>query len=335
MNRLATVTILAMASAAQAVPTNSGTVTTEPGNPPLTPAAVTAWKVVLGAGTISPTTVTTPDGSSAIQATATAPGVLQVDNTLTTPLDVRSYDTFSFWTLASATHVGDLAYLVDTLGRRRWYSLVLLSGRGWERPTYWIDSFVGQDAGFNPGAIAKIRLGQSGQAVNDKLSFGPTLFEHNMVNHGDASSSWFVDIGGPGSTIATVTDGANGTPTSMKASVVAVNGQSDVAINLVSPRITWDWSGKSFVSFYYKDNEPTMNHYFLVYDKNIVYRQWIFTNPTPGQWFRVTANLSDASYVQSGPVDLSHIVYFEVGVFGGTAAKNATHIFQVDEVSVY
>jgi hypothetical protein len=334
MNRFATIALLAAASAARAA-TNSGTVTTEPGTPPVTPADVTAWRVVLGSATIGGTPVVTPDGSTAVQFTMASAGTLSVDNALAKPLDIRSYDTFAFWARASATHIGDLVYLIDTLGRRRWYSLILQAQRTWQRPTFWIDSFVGQDLNFNPAAIARIRLGQAGQAAKDTLAFGPTLFEHNVVNHGDAAASWFVDIGGPGSTITSVADGANGTPTSVKAVVTAVNGQADIAINLISPRITWDWSGKSFVSFYYKDNEPTMNHYFLIYDKNIVYRQWIFTNPTPGQWFRVNANLSDASYVQSGPVDLSHVVYFEVGVFGGTAAKTATHTFQVDEVSVY
>jgi hypothetical protein len=333
MNRLAAIVLLA-AGAARAA-TNSGTVTTEPGSPPLTPSAVTAWRVNLGSGTIGATAVAAPDGSPAIEVTANGAGVVQVDNSLATPLDIRSYDTFAFWAQASATRTGDLAYLVDTLGRRRWYSLVLQSGRGWQRPTFWIDAFVGQDAGFNPGAIAKIRVGQAGQVVKDTLRFGPTFFEHNTVNHGDAASSWFVDIGV--GNITNVADGANGTPTSIKAVVQAIRGQADIAINLISPRITWDWSGKTFVSFYYKDNEPNMNHYFLIYDRNIVYRQWIFTNPTPGQWFRVNANLSDASYVQSGPLDLSHIVYFEVGVFGGgpTVSQTATHTFQVDEVSVY
>ena len=47
---------------------------------------------------------------------------------------------------------------------------------------------------------------------------------------------------------------------------------------------------------------------------------------------RVTANLAD-SYFDSAPVDLSHIVYFEVGVFGGN--PGATYTFQVDEVAAY
>src|SRR5207248_3871092 len=101
----------------------------------------------------------------------------------------------------------------------------------------------------------------------------------------------------------------------------------------IAPRIQWDWSGKSFASFYFKDSETTASHYFLVYDKNLNYREWVFRNTTPDQWFRVTANLADFSYAQSGPVDLAHVVYWEVGIFGGT--PNATYTFQVDEVAVY
>ena len=326
------VAVLGLSAAARAGAPNSGTVTTEPGTPPVSPSALPAWKVSAGAATPKVSTVLPPDGSPAIELDETGNGTVQVDATLTTTLDVRSYDSFSFWAQASATHIGDYVFLIDSLGRRRWYHLVLQSVRGWQRPTYSIDAFVSQDAGFNPAAIKKIRFGQAGQATGGFLRFGPATFEHNVFNHGDASASWYVDIGT--GTLTTVADGANGTPTSLQAVVKANSvGQADIAVNLVAPQIVWDWSGKSFVSFYFKDSETAPNHYFLVYDKSLHYRQWIFDNPTPNQWFRVNANLLDASYAQSGVIDLSQIIYFEVGVFGAPA--NATHTFQVDEVSAY
>jgi hypothetical protein len=324
--------VLCLSSAARAGAPNSGTVTTEPGNPPTTPSDVSSWKMSAGTATLAASAVKPPDDSPAVEVDETSNGTVQVDATLPTTLDIRTYDSFSFWAQASATHIGDYVFLIDSLGRRRWYHLVLQSPRGWQRPTYSIDSFVAQDAGFNLGAIKKIRYGQAGQASGGFLRFGPATFEHNVYNHGDAAASWYVDIGT--GTLTTTPDGANGTATSLLATVKANSvGQADIAVNLLAPQISWDWSGKTFVSFYFKDAETAPNHYFLVYDKSLHYRQWIFSNPTPNQWFRVTANLSDASYAQSGVVDLSQIIYFEVGVFGAPA--NATHTFQVDEVSAW
>jgi hypothetical protein len=332
LSRFAVYAALSFSAAAHAGAPNSGTVTTEPGTPPVTPSDLSAWTVSAGTATAVVSTVLPPDGSPAIEFDETSNGSVQVDAALATPLDVRSYDSFSFWAQASATHIGDYVFLIDTLGRRRWYHLVLQSVRGYQRPTYSIDAFVSQDTGFNLGAVKKIRYGQAGQASGGFLRFGPATFEHNVYNHGDASSSWYVDIGT--GTLSTVADGANGTPTSLLAQIKAnAVGQADIAVNLLAPQIMWDWSGKSFVSFYFKDSETALNHYFLVYDKSLHYRQWIFNNPTPNQWFRVNANLLDASYAQSGVIDLSSIVYFEVGVFGAPA--NASHTFQVDEVSAY
>ena len=311
---------------------NSSSVTVELDAAPISPIDADAWIVLRGNSNISVASVLAPDGSFTREFTAQAPGSVMVQNTLRNPIDLRTYDSFSFWARASTTRIGDFVYLIDAAGRKRWYSLLLWSQRGWQKPSYWLDAFVGQDTGFDPSSVTRLRFAQAGQVPGDRLWFGPVIFEHGVVNHGDAASSWYNDIGsGP---ITTVADGAAGTPTSVQATLQANNqGQADIAINLLLPRIVWDWSGKSFVRFYFKDVETIASHYFLLYDNNLNYRQWVFNNSAPGHWIRVTANLSDARYAESAPIDLSRIVYFEVGVFGGTPSANYT--FQVDEISVY
>src|SRR5947207_2295834 len=310
---------------------NSNSVTTQPEARPVSRVGANHWTVAYGNAAMGLSAFTAPDSSGTMEFVAQQAGSVVAQHTLQTVVDTRPYDTFSFWAQASATHVGDFVTLVDSNGRKRWYSLLLWGPRGWQKPTYWIDSYAGQESGFDSSAVAKIRFGQAGQRPADVLRYSAVTFEHNVVSHGDALASWYPDVGS--ATFSIVRDGAAGSPTSVKAEVVAnAHGQADVAINLLPARIVWDWSGKSFLTFYFKDSETTASHYFLIYDKTLNYRQWVFSNPVPGEWMRVTANLAD-SYFDSAPVDLSHIVYFEVGVFGGN--PGATYTFQVDEVAAY
>jgi hypothetical protein len=323
---------LAVSFAASAVQPNSPSITTQLDVAPVSQTNLSAWSVFAGKATLGVSRVATPDGSITFEFTATAAGTVTAQTGLHHVLDVRAFDTFSFWSAATATHIGDFVYLVDSQGRRRWYPLVLNGARGFTRPAYAIDAFTGQDPGFDLTAITFIRFSQAGQQVGDKLRFGGLVFEHNAYNHGDSASVWYNDIGtGP---LTVVNDGAEGSPTSIKAVIQAsANGQADIAINLLAPRITWDWSGKSFITFYYKDSNPNVSHYFLIYDSKLNYRQWTFQNVAPGSWMKITANLSGGFYAQSAPIDLSHIIYFETGVFAGT--PNAQYTFQVDELSAY
>ena len=94
----------------------------------------------------------------------------------------------------------------------------------------------------------------------------------------------------------------------------------------------WDLSSKQYVSFYFKGQDASSIHYFLIYDKNRNYREWIFANSDPGNWIKVAADLRDSAYFESAPIDLSNVEQFEVGVFGGSPL--ATYTFQVDEVNM-
>jgi hypothetical protein len=96
--------------------------------------------------------------------------------------------------------------------------------------------------------------------------------------------------------------------------------------------LRWDLSGKQYVSFYFKDQDASAIHYFLIYDKSRNYREWLFANPDPGNWIKVAGDLRDSSYFESAPIDLSNVEQFEVGVFGGPPL--AAYTFRVDEVNV-
>jgi hypothetical protein len=112
--------------------------------------------------------------------------------------------------------------------------------------------------------------------------------------------------------------------------------QVDIATKTVARGIMWNLANKTYLSFYYKDNEGAASHYCLIYDKAGYYREWVFDNSRSlGQWVRVVVHLHDTNYVESGPVDLSQIVAFEVGVFGLPVGDTSVHEFQVDEVSAH
>ncbi|PYP84295.1 MAG: hypothetical protein DMG65_22840 [Candidatus Angelobacter sp. Gp1-AA117] len=131
--------------------------------------------------------------------------------------------------------------------------------------------------------------------------------------------------------ITVSSDSVNGK--SILANVTATNeGQADIAILGAASHIYWDLSAKQYIGFDFKDKNATVIHYFLMYDKKRNYREWLFTNPDPGNWIKVSADLRDTSYYESAPIDLSNIEQFEVGVFGGPA--NAQYTFQIDEVTV-
>src|SRR5438105_545528 len=157
---------------------NSSSVTVELDAAPISPIDADAWIVLRGNSNISVASVLAPDGSFTREFTAQAPGSVMVQNTLRNPIDLRTYDSFSFWARASTTRIGDFVYLIDAAGRKRWYSLLLWSQRGWQKPSYWLDAFVGQDTGFDPSSVTRLRFAQAGQVPGDRLWFGPVIFEH-------------------------------------------------------------------------------------------------------------------------------------------------------------
>lgn len=307
---------------------NSGTVTTQ-----VVRAAdldPTRWSIVSGQASADASAANAPTGEAVMQFTVTGDGALRVQATLPSVIDLRPFSSFSFVASTSATRIGDFAYLVDSHGCQRWFNLVLRANRGWQQPLYFIDSYAGQDSCFDVSSVAAVFFQQSGMKSGDRLQLGMPRFEHGVVNHAEVPGPWIIDIGG--GTLASSSDAVAG-----RASVIANleangEGQADIAVDARGDGIFWNWSTKSYVTFYYKDDVVDASHYFLVYDANGFYRQWTFRNDTPGQWLKVTADLRDVAYYQSGPVDLSRIVYFEVGVFAGLPGGSYT--FQVDEVTV-
>jgi hypothetical protein len=273
------------------------------------------------------------NGITIVNLTVASPGSMTAAYKLPQITDLRRYGTFSFVSKISHTRIGGLVLLVDSSSRRRWYQFPLIGPMGWRQPVYSLSNFVGQDPGFDLSRVGAIWFNQGALVVGDLISIGAISFDVGLVDHADYSSNWVQDVT-CGGTLSTNSDAAVG-PSSVLANVQACqSGQVDIAINaLAYMGITWDWSNKSYISFYYKDANTSAQHYFLIYDKNYNVRAWLFPNNYPGQWMKVTAPLTTGYFYESGPVDLSNMIQFEVGLVDGSPYQN--YIFQIDEVALY
>lgn len=324
--------ILLVSSSLCAQPINSGTVTSYSAGVGLAPSAAN-WSVVSGTGNIV-FPATDANGGIAAQITVnTQPGTVGfiVEYRFPVSMDLRSYDTVSFSAQTSQTHIGDYMYLVDTQSRMRWFNLILHSELEENSPVYSINNFAGEHSGFDVSKVAAIRYGQYGMNPGDVLTFGMPVFETGVLDHCDVASNWSLDLVSSGS-ISTSPDSVNGSK-SIVANITANDqGQADIAILGAAMGLRWDLSGKQYVSFYFKDQDASAIHYFLIYDKSRNYREWLFANPDPGNWIKVAGDLRDSSYFESAPIDLSNVEQFEVGVFGGPPL--AAYTFHVDEVNV-
>jgi hypothetical protein len=324
--------ILFLSAPFQAQSINSGTVSSYSAAATAVPSA-TNWRVISGGGDI---VVPATDANGAVTAQITVntqPDSVgfMVEYRFPVTMDLRAYDTVSFLAQTSQTHIGDFMYLVDTKSRMRWFNLILRSSLGIQTPVYSINNFAGEHSGFDVSSVAAIRYGQYAMSPGDVLNFGTPIFETGILDHCDVASSWFLDLVSSGN-IITSPDSVNGSK-SILANLVANNeGQADIAILGTAMDIRWDLSKKQYVSFYFKDQNTTSIHYFLIYDKSRNYREWLFANSDPGNWIKVTGDLQDSAYYESGPIDLSNVEQFEVGIFGGP--PQGVYTFQVDEVTV-
>lgn len=324
--------ILLVSALCQAQNSNSGTLTSYSAGT-TAPASAANWNVVSGTGNIVFPAVDGNGGVAAQITVSTQPAAIGfiVEYRFPATMDLRPYDTVSFSAQTSQTHISDYVYLVDAQSRMRWFNLVLHQDLGVQNPVYSINNFAGEHPAFDVSSVVAIRYGQFGMNPGDVLTFGTPSFETGVLDHCDVPSNWSLDLVSSGS-ILTAADSVNGSK-SILANVTANNqGQADIAILGAAMGLRWDLSRKQYVSFYFKDLNTTAIHYFLVYDKNRNYREWLFANPDPGNWIKVAADLRDSAYFESGPIDLSNVEQFEVGVFGGPPL--ATYTFQVDEVAV-
>ena len=289
------------------------------------------WSLVGGSATV--TMAGGPNGTTVANLNVTASGPLTAAYQLPQLTDLRGYDSFDFVAQISNTRIGGLVLLVDSSRRRRWYQLILRAAGGWGQPVYSISNYVNQDPGFDLSHVAAMWFNQGGLVAGDVISIGAISFDVGLVDHADYASEWSQDLT-CGGTLSTAWDAAIG-PASLLANVQACQGgQVDIAIIALGYLgITWDWSAKTYLSFYYKDTYTSVLHYFLVYDKSGYFREWLFPNNYPGQWMKVTAPLTTGYYLQSGPIDLGNIIQFEVGIFGGPPKQYYT--FQINEVTLY
>jgi hypothetical protein len=289
------------------------------------------WSILGGSCTLGPANQLPPDGSMATQITMTATGGFFVQYTLPFVRDLGNVDTLVFWANTSATRIGDFVFLVDWYGNRAWYTLNLYSSNGWQQFQFFLNSPVGMNLGFDRGHVMAVRFAQSGMVSGDVVTIGRPWFEWGTVNHADSAAGWYVDIGS--GTISSTTDAMAGKSSLLANLTSNFWGQADIATSFASTGAKWDWSSKTSISFFYKDSLLGVDHYCLVYDANGSYREWVFENPLPGHWIRVTIQLNHPAYEPSGPVDLSRLAAFEVGVFDGT--PGTAYSFQIDELCVH
>jgi hypothetical protein len=319
---------------ASAQGTMSSGVTATPVPPSIDPVNGGTWSILTGTGSVQ-TGVAGPNGTTVTQLTVAEPasgGDFRAQYNLPAVVDMWMYDNISFLTSAQQSRIGALFYLVDAQGRRRWYQYILRSALGWQQPVYSLSSYVGEDTAFDLSSVTALYFEQDGMHAGDVIFVGPMALDVGLVDHCDYASNWNLDLVS-GGTLATSSDAVTGTGSILANVTTVAFGQADIAILGSWSGINWNWSSNTSVSFYFKDDNPSFIHYFLLYDSNRNYREWIFTNPSPGQWIKVTGNLTDNSYYQSGPVNLGSVQQFEVGVFGGSPFQNV--VFQVDEVRVH
>jgi len=289
------------------------------------------WSIIAGSATVS--IGDGPNGTTVANLKVAAPGSLTAAYQLPQVSDLRGYDSFNFVSTISHTRIGGLVLLLDSSSHRRWYDLILQAAMGWRQPVYSINNYLGQDAGFDLSHVASIWFNQGALLAGDVISIGAISFDVGLVDHTTYASNWVQDMT-CGGTLSNGPDTVVG-PVSLLANVQSCqSGQVDIAINAISYLgITWDWSEKSYISFYYKDTYTSVLHYFLIYDKDRHFREWLFPNNFPGRWMKVTAPLTSGYYLQSGILDLGNVIQFEVGIFGGPPNQNYT--FQINEVTLY
>jgi hypothetical protein len=330
--KITLVTVIFFSLSLQAQTFNSGTVTSYSAGTASTPSAAN-WSVISGTGNLTFPTTDTNGGAAAQITVTTQPATVAfiVEYDFPVTRDLRPYDTVSFSAQTSQTHIGDFVYLVDTQSRMRWFNLVLRSTLGTQQPVYSINNFAGEHPGFDLSNVKAIRYGQYAMSPGDVLIFGTPIFETGILDHCDVSSNWSLDLVSSGNIVSS-TDSVNGSKSVLASVVANDDGQADIAILGAAMGLRWDLSSKQYVSFYFKDQDTSSIHYFLIYDKSRNYREWLFANSDPGNWIRVAADLRDSGYYESGPVDLSNVEQFEVGIFGGP--PHAAYTFQVDEVAV-
>lgn len=293
-----------------------------------------AWSILLGSGTAQ-SGVAGPNGTTVSELTVTSPatnGIFTALYELPAIVDMRMSDNISFVTSAPQTRIGALFYLVDSKGNRRWFPYILRSWLGWQQPVYSLASYTGEDAGFDISSVVALYFEQDGMLPGDIIYVGSIALDAGLVDHCDYPSNWNLDLVSAG-TLTTSSDAITGGASVLANVTTIASGQADIAILGSWSGINWNWSRDTYVSFYFKDDNPSFIHYFLLYDSNRNYREWLFTNPDPGQWIKVTGNLTDNSYYESGPVNLGSVQQFEVGLFDGRAYQNV--VFQIDEVRVH
>jgi hypothetical protein len=168
-------------------------------------------------------------------------------------------------------------------------------------------------------------------------------------------SRWVSDVGTCAAPPCITTVAPGDTAIDFQATPPASIAQVDAAEGVLNPNsntpLYWDLSAYTGITLYFEDlnaansqKTTAYSHYFLIYDNNHCYRQWVINlvqasglplagSPTiaPGQWYQVSGSFATAQslYVTQGgtpvngiacnskPLNFKDIGYFEAGLWGG------------------
>lgn len=190
----------------------------------------------------------------------------------------------------------------------------------------------GRDSGFRLDRVVKVRFAQSRMAAGDVVVIGTPQFESGIIDHGESAAGWYIDIAAAGS-IAVSAEAVGGKFSLTVQLVTNSWGQADIAKSTATTGSKWKLAVKRTLTFFWKDDLGNVDRYVLFYDGAGRYRQWMFGNPLPGHWIRVTVELNKGYYEPLGAVDMNDLQSFEVGIF--SAPPFADVSFMLDGVAAY
>ena len=291
------------------------------------------WSVLAGDLDLKFARELPPDWSMATDIKVITSGPLWVQYTLPEVRDLSKVDTLTFWARTSESRIADYVFLVDSSGNRAWYKFALRAPNGWQQFQYFLNLPHGMDSGFRIDQVAALRFAQSNMVAGDVVTIGTPRFEWGSLSHCESEAGWYIDIGSGEITTSREVSAVGGNSSLLANLVTNSWGQADIAISRATTGARWDLSSKKTLRFFWKDSLFGVDHYVLFYDDAGRYRQWMFGNPLPGHWIEVTVELDKGYYEPFGPVDMSKLQVFEIGIFSAPPGVNVS--FMLDEVSVH
>lgn len=213
-------------------------------------------------------------------------------------------------------------------------------------------------------------LAAHAQAASIPFSSGETLAGSSVQ-----VSRWVSDVGACTAAPCITTVAPGSTTVDFLGSPPSTIAQVDVSEGVLNPAsntpLYWDLSSYTGITFYFQDlnaansqSTSAYSHYFLIYDNNHCYREWIINlvqasglpltgSPTlvPNQWYQISGSFATAQgqYVVQGgtpvngvacntkPLNFRDIGYFETGIWGGPmkASDKINYHWRINNVTPF